>query len=218
MEAILAKAARTGRAMVVALAYDDRAGERLRWPGQSRWEEVVSPIGTGDYVESTFVDLDGRAALYYQAAGASKRINLTTVGAGSKYAGLFKDSSGEPLQGSKTYRLTVPADVPAKNFWSVVAYDAETRSMIDVEPPISGRDSYQQSLVRNADRSVDVFFGPTAPTGHEDNWVPTKPGVGFFLYFRWYGPLEAYFDKTWWLPDAEEVERVAHSDATDREP
>jgi hypothetical protein len=201
MTAILTRAARTGHAMVAAIAFDDRDGTRQRWPGQSRWEEVVTTTGTMDYVEPDHVDIDGRAALYYQAAGASKSINLTTVGAGSKYAGLFKDSSGSPLNGSSTYRLRIPPEVPVKNFWSVVAYDAETRSMIDVSPPISGRDSYQETLARNDDGSVDIYFGPAAPDGHADNWVPTRPGAGFFLYFRWYGPLESYYDKSWVLPD-----------------
>jgi hypothetical protein len=205
MQAILTRAAHTGHAMVAAISYEDRDGTRLRWPQTSSWEEVITTRGTMDYVEPDYVDIDGRTALYYQAAGASKAINLTTVGAGSKYAGLFKDSNGDWLDGSLTYRLRVPADVPAKNFWSVVAYDAETRSMIQTDAAISGRDSYQQTLARNDDGSVDLYLGPEAPDGHGDNWIPTKHKVGFFLYFRWYGPLEPYFDKTWQLPDIERV-------------
>jgi hypothetical protein len=205
MRDILTRAARTGHAMVAAIAYDDRDGARLRWPGTSSWEEVVKPVGDGSYAEDGYVDLDGRAALYYQAAGASKRINLTTVGAGSKYAGLFKDAKGDRLDGSRPYRLRVPADVPAKNFWSVVAYDAETRSMIQTPAGITGRDSYQHDLARNDDGSVELYFGPQAPAGHEANWIPTKPDTGFFLYFRWYGPLDAYFDKSWRLPDIEPI-------------
>jgi hypothetical protein len=209
MRAILTRAARTGHAMVAAISYLDRDGTRLRWPGHSAWEEVVTTSGTGNYVEDDHVDLDGRAALYYQAAGASKRINLTTVGAGSKYAATFKDAAGAMLDGSRTYRLRVPPEVPAKNFWSVVAYDAETRSMIQTDTEITGRDSYQQTLEHNDDGSVDLYLGPTAPDQHADNWIPTRPGVGFFLYFRWYGPLEAYFDKTWILPDLEPLDTAA---------
>lgn len=72
--------------------------------------------------------------------------------------------------------------------------------MIDTDQNLSGRDSYQK-LKTNADGSVDLYFGPTAPAGNESNWVKTKPGTGFFLYFRWYGPLQPYFDKSWKLPD-----------------
>jgi hypothetical protein len=77
--------------------------------------------------------------------------------------------------------------------------------MIQTAAGITGRDSYQSTLARNEDGSVDLYFGPAAPEGHDDNWVPTKTGVGFFLYFRWYGPLESYFDKTWRLPDIETI-------------
>jgi hypothetical protein len=205
MTAILTRAAQTGQAMAAAISYDDRNGTRLRWPGQSRWEEIVPTNSPMDYVEGDYVDIDGRTALYYQAAGASKAIHLTTIGVGSKYAAVFEDRTGTSLDGSKRYRLHVPADVPAKQFWSVVAYDAESRSMIQVQPPITGRDSYQQSLARNDDGSVDLYFGPSEPDGHHDNWIPTKPGVGFFLYFRWYGPLEHYYDNTWVLPDVDEL-------------
>ncbi|HEY7307604.1 MAG TPA: DUF1214 domain-containing protein, partial [Bryobacteraceae bacterium] len=149
-----------------------------------------------------YVELDGRAALYYQAAGASKSILLDVVGAGSKYAGAFKDSKGDWLMGDNNYRLHVPANVPAKDFWSVTVYDAETRSMIDTDQNLSGRESYQK-LKTNADGSVDLYFGPTPPAGKESNWVKTIPSKGFFLYFRWYGPLQAYFDKSWKLPDVE---------------
>jgi hypothetical protein len=207
MQRILARAAHDGHAMVTAIAYNDRAGNRERWPGQSYWEEVIPPTsGDMSFVEVDYVDIDSRTALYYQAAGASKTINVEMVGAGSKYAGLYKDGSGDWLDGSRTYKLRIPANVPVKNFWSVVAYDAETRSMIDVDTPISGRDSYQESLVKNDNGSVDIYFGPAAPKGHEDNWVPTKSAVGFFLYFRWYGPLKSYFDKSWSLPNAERIE------------
>jgi hypothetical protein len=34
----------------------------------------------------------------------------------------------------------------------------------------------------------------------------TMPGKGWFTYFRFYGPKEAYFDKSWQLPDLEEIQ------------
>jgi hypothetical protein len=155
-----------------------------------------------DFVNPGYVELDGRAALYYQAAGASKSIFLDVVGAGSKYAATFKDRNGDWLDGAKTYSLRVPPNPPVKDFWSVVVYDAETRSMIANEQGISSRNSYQQ-LATNEDGSIDLYFGPEAPEGREEQWVQTNPGVGFFLYFRWYGPLEPYFDKSWRLPDVQ---------------
>jgi hypothetical protein len=203
MRGILQRAARVGQAMTAALAYDSRVPTKQRWPG-SHWEEVFL-TGNVTFENPSFVELDARAALYYQATGASKGALLDLVGAGSKYATTFKDGDGRPLDGGQPYRLRVPAGVPARQFWSVTVYDAETRSMIDNAQGVSGRDSYQD-LAGNADGSIDLFFGPEAPAGREDNWVQTNPGAGFFVYFRWYGPTQPYFDKTWRLPD---VERVA---------
>ncbi|MGY3618840.1 DUF1254 domain-containing protein [Bradyrhizobium sp. USDA 10063] len=202
-KAILARAAQAGHAMTAAISYDSRYPSKLRWPGTSNWEEVLLSEHP-EFVNPNFVELDSRAALYYQALGSSKAALLDMVGAGSKYVSTFKDRDGNWLDGSAGYRLTVPPNPPVKDFWSVVVYDAETRSMIDTDQRVSGRNSYQQ-LNTNADGSIDLYFGPSAPAGNEANWVKSKPGSGFFLYFRWYGPLQPYFDKTWRLPDVEKV-------------
>ena len=53
--------------------------------------------------------------------------------------------------------------------------------------------------------TVDIYLGPTAPKGFEQNWIPTVPGRASFAGFRFYGPLEPYFDKSWPLPDIETV-------------
>jgi len=57
----------------------------------------------------------------------------------------------------------------------------------------------------NADGSVDLYFGPQKPPGANANYVMTMPKKGWFTYFRFYGPKEAYFDKSWQLPDLEVV-------------
>ena len=62
--------------------------------------------------------------------------------------------------------------------------------------------------MENADGSVDIYFGPTAPKGVEKNRMPTVPNRGWFAYFRLYAPLEAYFNQSWPLPDIEEVKRT----------
>jgi hypothetical protein len=69
-------------------------------------------------------------------------------------------------------------------------------------PDISSR---KKDIVKNADGSIDVYFGPKAPAGKEANWVQTVPGKGWFVYFRFYGPTEAFFNKSWALPDFELV-------------
>ncbi len=57
----------------------------------------------------------------------------------------------------------------------------------------------------NTDGSVDIYFGPTAPAGHEGNWVQTNPGEGFWTCVRLYGPKKEVFDGSWKLSDIVEV-------------
>lgn len=122
------------------------------------------------------------------------------VGAGSQYMSAAKDKNGAWLDGGKNYSLRVPPNVPAKDFWAVTVYDNMTRSMIQIDANKAGV-SPQDKLQVNSDGSIDVYFGPTAPAGKESNWIKTVPGKDWFAYFRWYGPTEAFFDKSWKLED-----------------
>ena len=116
----------------------------------------------------------------------------------------IQDKSGQALDGDKTYRLTVPANPPVKLYWSVTAYNRATHGLIkNVSHP--SRSSQIQEMQRNADGSIDVFFGPASPKWKESNWVPTDAKGQFELMFRFYGPMPALFDKTWVLPDVEKV-------------
>ena len=68
---------------------------------------------------------------------------------------------------------------------------------------------------KNADGSVDIYFGPKAPAGKESNWVPTNPDGRFEVLFRLYGPEKPLFDKIWVLPD---IERIAAAVNEERKP
>jgi len=54
-----------------------------------------------------------------------------------------------------------------------------------------------KGLQKNGDGSIDLYFGPQAPPGREENWVQTVPGKGWNLILRLYGPLEPWFSKAW---------------------
>ena len=69
-------------------------------------------------------------------------------------------------------------------------------------PDLSSR---KEDLVKNDNRSVDVYFDPKAPDGKESNWVQTVPGEGWFVYLPFYALTEAFFDKSWALPDFEQI-------------
>ena len=129
----------------------------------------------------------------------------TTVGVGSNYLGCSMDKDGDWLDGANTYRLHVPPNAPAKQFWAMTVYDVGTRTFIANGTEMVERNSLHPDLVKNADGSVDLYVGPQAPAGFENNWIRSVPGKAWFSYFRLYGPTEAHFDRTWILPDLEKV-------------
>jgi hypothetical protein len=98
----------------------------------------------------------------------------------------------------------VAPNAPVKLYWSATAYDRATHVLIR-DQKWSSRASTTPGLQRNADGSVDVFFGPEPPAGKESNWVPTRADGQFEVLFRLYGPEKPLFDKTWKLPDIEKV-------------
>jgi hypothetical protein len=98
----------------------------------------------------------------------------------------------------------VPPNPPVEDYWSVTAYDRETHALIKGMDRAS-RASNAADLVKNADGSVDIWFGPKPLEGNESNWVPSDPGRRFELMFRFYGPTKALFDKAWTLPDVDRV-------------
>lgn len=125
-------------------------------------------------------------------------------GAGQFYLMTFRDKDGHGLEGNSTFRLAVPANAPVTQYWSATAYDHETHTLIRHMQRAS-RSSQNPGLQKNADGSVDVYFGPKAPAGKESNWVPTSSDGKFEVLFRFYGPEKALFEKTWKLSDIEEV-------------
>jgi hypothetical protein len=127
------------------------------------------------------------------------------VGTGSAYEICAHDSKGRYLDGSKIYKCTLPGPVPAKDFWSFVVYDNQTRSVLETDQKAGGIDSNNSAVKPNADGSYTVWFGPTPPAGHEGNWVQTMPGKGYNMLLRLYGPLQPWFDKTWMPGDLEPV-------------
>jgi hypothetical protein len=163
--------------------------------------ELVKTMGTFWEGSGTYA-LDSRGLMYSYAYASIK--HQGAEGAGQFYLMAIRDKQGNLLDGAKAYRLVVPARAPVKQYWSATVYDRSTHALIR-EASRPSRSSQSQGLQRNADGSVDVYFGPSAPASKESNWVPTKAGRGFEVLFRLYGPEKAVFDKTWVLPDVEEV-------------
>ena len=153
-----------------------------------------------DFNEPDHYPVDARGMVYTYAY-----IGIKRLGAGQFYVIAIKDKDGRNLDGSKTYRLSVPANVPVEQYWSVTAYDRQTHALIKNMARAS-RASNAADVVKNPDGSVDIYFGPKAPEGKDANWVPTDPAREFELMFRAYGPKKAFFDKQWRLNDVVAVE------------
>jgi hypothetical protein len=151
------------------------------------------------YSEPDSYPVDNRGLAYSYAFVGIKRL-----GAGQFYLISIRDKNGAPYDGRRTYSLTVPPNVPIEQYWSVTAYDRQTHALIRNMPRAS-RFSQIPEVQKNADGSVDVYFGPKAPAGKDSNWVPTDPARRFELMFRLYAPKKEFFDKVWVLPDVEKV-------------
>jgi len=198
---ILTDAALVGEAMAKANSADRRfAGGQFR-PG-THWDFALRM--DADDPDAFWNLLDERASWFYEAVGAGSAMAPKHPGPSSAYLSAYKDSTGEWLDGGKTYRLRVPPDAPIELFWSVTLYDVDTRALILNDRKIADRSS-RMDLRRNDDGSVDIYAGPRAPEGFEKNWIPTVAGKSWFAYFRFYNPTQAYFDRSWPLPDFERV-------------
>ena len=178
--------------------YASREKEAKLWGPDNQWKLII--LCAANQETKYHTALDERSAYFYEAVTLSDGMTTKTPGVGQAYMGIRKDKDGQWLQGDKNYTLRVPPNAPAKQFWALTLYDTETRSFIDTPHDIAGLDS-RKDLVKNADGSVDLYIGPEAPKGNEKNWIPTAPGRGWFGLFRLYAPTEAYFDRSWKLPD-----------------
>lgn len=203
MQKILSDAAAVGNATVRALSYKSRIPEFFLFPN-SAWG--TSFIGGSYLFERNDVRLiDPRSMFFFAATGITPAMSISRVGVGSQYAAAFVDANNQALDGGKNYTIHLPPGIPAKDFWSLVVYDLQTRSMIQTDQQFPSTGSQKKGIIINADKSVDVYFGPKVPAGKENNWVQTVPGKSWFVILRLYGPLQAWFDKTWKPGEIEEV-------------
>lgn len=204
MQAILETAAKLALAQMRVEGFASDRPDRIVWDDRA-WEWVGLVPDDANFETKAYLDLQARDRWFVQAIVASPAMFRRKVGVGSVYFLAARDANGAYLDGSRTYKLVVPQPVPAKLFWSVTAYDAQTRSQVQAEQDCAVLGSLHDTFATNADGNVEIYFGPTAPAGHESQWLQTVPGAGFFLYVRIYGPEAASLDGTWRLGDLEPV-------------
>jgi hypothetical protein len=198
MKKILIDAAAVGNATARTIDFANREKEVLIYPDR-HW---ITPFigGSYEWLADGARNFDARTLYFYAATVVTPAMAVAMPGIGSQYASSNRDSEGKPFDGAKNYVLHVPPNVPVKNFWSIVLYDTQTRSMLQTDQQFPSVSS-EKSLKKNSDGSYDIYFGPRSPSGHESNWIQTIPGKSWFTIFRLYGPLAPWFDKTWKLDD-----------------
>ena len=225
MQKILADAAAVGNATSRALNWLPR--EELGWTyyPDSYWANMLWQGGANFETPPPMLNKDGmfeplpptgartlasRTAFYYGYTLDSPGMIMRLPRVGSQYLMGFLDANGEPMDGAKTYKVTLPKDIPAAAFWSFTLYDNQTRSMLQTPQgyPRAGSQSYPSPAAEAAeDGTTTVWFSPEQPEGvARGNWIQTVPGKGWFTLLRLYSPLESFFTKEWRLSEIEVVE------------
>jgi hypothetical protein len=210
---ILDKAAKTAYKMSRVIGFEDTVSGRSFLVHPDRhWINPIAdgtpsnPGGAMDLAwnrkDGGYLDLDARIWFFTDYYSISPGMISQTPGKGAKYMIAFADSEGTPLSGSSSYRVNLPPNIPAANFWSLTLYEAENASGLANGQPFPSLGS-RDKPVQNADGSTDLYLGPNAPDGKEKNWLATVPGKGYFAILRLYSPTEAAINKRWKPGDIE---------------
>ncbi|TWU28890.1 DUF1254 domain-containing protein [Novipirellula artificiosorum] len=205
MQKILKEAADVGAVTVRTLTARPRDEMFYFYPGEGVWSTPF-PGGSYEFLDNGARVLDARSYFHFYATGITPAMTMKMVGKGSQYGVAYMDADGNALDGSKTYKVHLPPNVPAKDFWSFTLYDNQTRSELQTDQRFPGLDSNKKGLKQNTDGSFDIYFGPEAPEGQENNWIQSVPGKGWNMLIRLYGPEQPWFDKTWRPGDPELVD------------
>jgi len=203
---ILQQALDVGMAMSQAISFNKTASmfPTSLYRGDSGWEDAMAGMNPAIDLP-TYSEFNERASYGFEATTTSAGMVSRTPGKGSAYLGSYYDADGNALMGGNSYQLRIEPNPPAANFWSITVYDIENRLIIRNDTKRSGRSSRTEGLIKNADGSVNLYFGPTAPDGKDVNWIQTNKGESFFVYLRLYGPEQAYFDQTWPMNKIEKI-------------
>ena len=204
-KSILRDAAAVGNATARAIVFDNRYEESRIFKNRQWRTGFIG--GSHEFEKNNVRLLDARTLFFYYATMVTPAMAAKMVGVGSQYAGAVQDRDGNPFDGGKTYRLTLPPDVPVKDFWSLVVYDNQSRSMLQTDQQFPSLNSVR-GVAQNEDGSTDIYFGPEPVAGMESNWIQTVPGKGWTVILRLYGPLQPWFDQTWQPGDIEWVREI----------
>jgi len=200
----LTRAAHSARRQMLVSAFSSNRPDRFAWPDR-KWEWAGLVPNATQFETPMGLDLEARDRWFIQAIVTSPAMFKRTEGAGSLYWLGNRDAAGVFLDGGNTYKLSIPQPVPNRLFWSVTAYDAQTRSEVQTDQNKAALRSLFELRDVSKSEPTELYFGPTAPAGHENQWIKTQLGHGWFAYIRIYGPEKEAFDGSWKPGDFEQV-------------
>lgn len=183
--------------------FETPSPDRLYWSDR-KYVAYVAPDRERafKYETATSVLIDDRSWQFFLGSYYPKALEPRPA---VVYIGPVADTAGKPFLAGKTYKVTVPKDMPVRQFWFLNVYDAATFAFIYTPNERAGLSSFDSKAMKaNPDGSVTLYIGPKAPAEQESNWIPTQ-GKKPRPVFRLYGAQDAFFDKTFKLPDFELV-------------
>lgn len=193
---LLKKAVETAPKMILAMRKMGRPDNRNLYYKDRQYERAWSGA-TAEFMQENYLDVDQRASFFQYAYSSAPAMVMRTIGAGSKYPVTARDKDGKILNGTHTYKLHLPAGIPAKAFWAVTLYNITDGSMPETPQLMPSTNGYEK-VEKNNDGSIDLYFGPAKPEGvGEKNWIQTIEGRDFIAVIRLYGADIAFYDQTW---------------------
>jgi hypothetical protein len=196
MKELLTDAVAIGNGTARAITFYPRTPGNYIYGEDSGWIMGFANKNTSFTYDGAY-NTEAATWFYYNAIGVTPAMAVTRAGAGSDYGIIATDTKKQALDGAKTYKLTLPPNVPVKNFWAVTVYDTQTRSQLQTDQPYPTIGSQTKGIQKNANGSFEVYFAPKAPKGEENNWLQTIPGKSWIAVLRMYGPEEAWIKQTW---------------------
>jgi hypothetical protein len=203
-QALLKKAVENTPKMLLALRQLGRPDGRQLYYKDRQYENAWSGATSEDFQESYF-DVNLQAAYYQYVYSSAPAMAMRTINAGSKYPFTTRDAKGEFMNGSNTYKLHMPANPPAALFWAVTAYNITDGTMPETDQLMPSTNGYYD-IPKNADGSIDIWFGPQKPEGVVDAaFIKTVPNRNFLVALRLYGSGIEFYDQTWKPDDVVKV-------------
>ena len=203
-KAALTRAVEIAPKMIYAQRIAGRADKKEMYYSNRQFFYVWAGVDS-EWFRSSYLDVDQRAAFFQVAYSSSPGMVMGCINQGSKYPSTFRDKDGDLLNGSNSYKLHLPAGIPAKLFWAVTIYNPQDGSMVETDQPFPSINQMDK-VETNADGSVDLYFSPTKAKGvNEKNWMQTLKGRAYMITIRLYGSAVEFYDQTWRPDDVVKV-------------